>query len=78
MQHVVNMRNRLPNSRSGTAIPVELMHGERVNYLTDCKVGYCDLILTARPSAKQVNPSDAKHEVCICLGLVGRNTPGAV
>jgi len=78
MQHVVSMRNRLPNSRSGTAIPSELMHGERVNFLTDCRVGYYDLVLTARAMAKQVNPSDAKHEVCLCLGLVGRGTPGAV
>lgn len=78
VQHCVNIRNRTPNSRSGSAIPYELMYGERVNYLTDCRVGYMNLILTTVPAAAQTTPTSAKHEVCLCLGIVGRRTPGAV
>jgi hypothetical protein len=78
VQHCVNVRNRTPNSRSGSAIPYELMYGERVNYLTDCRVGYMNLVLTTVSAAAQTTPTAAKHEVCLCLGIVGRRTPGAV
>ncbi|MFN9942496.1 MAG: hypothetical protein ACK56I_23800, partial [bacterium] len=78
VQHCVNVRNRTPNSRSGSANPYELMYGERVNYLTDCRVGYMNLVLTTVSAAAQTTPTAAKHEVCLCLGIVGRRTPGAV
>ena len=57
VQHCVSVRNRTPNSRSGSALPYELIYGERVNFLTDCRVGYMNLVLTAVPSAGQTNPT---------------------
>jgi hypothetical protein len=77
IQACVFARNSVPNSHTMPLVPSEIVHGERINYLTDNVADYFDLILVAIPSGSK-NPSGAKHEVSLCLGTVGRRTPGAV
>ena len=77
IQACVLARNSVPNTHSEPLVPSEIVHGERINFLTDNVADYFDLILVATPGGSK-DPSRAKHEVCLCLGTVGRRTPGAV
>ena len=60
--------NLMPNSKSMPHSPVELVKGDKVNYLTDLSPSFGSLVLCPTYGNQHSRGSEAKQEMAICLG----------
>ena len=70
--------NMMPNYRSMPHSPVELVRGDKINYLTDISPGFGSLVLCPTHNEQHAGGTEAKQEVAIALGPTGSNVKGGV
>jgi hypothetical protein len=70
--------NLMPNYKSLPHSPVELVKGDKVNYLTDISPAFGSLVLCPTYGEKLRSGSEAKQEIAIALGPTGSNMKGGV
>jgi hypothetical protein len=70
--------NIMPNYKSLPHSPVELVKGDKINYLTDISPSFGSLVLCPTYGEKQKAGSETKQEIAIALGPTGSNMKGGV
>ena len=70
--------NMMPNYKSMPHSPVELVKGDKTNYLTDISPPFGSLVLCPTYDNQHSSGTEAKQEIAIALGPTGTNMKGGV